>query len=77
LQYGGAVSGTDEPLDHVGQRRLQGGEMWFWYLFAGITYVGVSLWQKFLLNWLVGPVWLIVVIWAGPAVYDRLRRREQ
>ena len=49
--------------------------MWAWYLFAGVSYIGVSLWLKFLLNWLIGPVWLMAVIWAGPALVERLRSR--
>ena len=62
-------------IDQV-ERRLSNGETWFWYLFAGISYILVSLRYKYLLNWLVGPLWLVVVIWVGPLVSDRLRGRK-
>ena len=71
--YGGAMIDPDSDVDHLGERRLQGREMWFWYLFAGISYSVLSLWHKFLLNWLIGPLWLAAVVWIGPALFDRLR----
>ena len=32
-----------------------------------------SIWHKFLLNWFVGPFWLVAVVIVGPAIWDRLR----
>lgn len=58
------------------ERRLTGGETAFWYGLAGTTYVGASLLEKGLLNWFVGPLWLVVVICAGPALVDRVRPRR-
>jgi hypothetical protein len=70
------VAGDDTgSVDHLGSRRLSPGESWFWYLLAGSTYIGFSMFHKFLLNWIIGPVWLIAVIWAGPMLVDRLRGR--
>jgi hypothetical protein len=46
-----------------------------WYGVAGVSYIGASIVEKGLLNWLVGPIWLVAVIWGGPALVDRLRRR--
>jgi hypothetical protein len=48
------------------------------YVAAGVTYVIVGMYLKFLLNWVIGPVWLVAWIWAVPALVDRLRqdRRE-
>lgn len=63
-------------VDHRGSRRLTGKETWFWYLFAGVTYVGVATFQKGLLNWIVGPAWLIFVVCVGPALVDKVRRRR-
>ncbi len=63
-----------EDVDHRGSRRLAGAEEVFWYLFAAVTYVVASIWQKFLLNWIIGPLWLVAVVVIGPAVWDRLRR---
>lgn len=45
------------------------------YLVAGITYVGLGLFHKFLLNWVIGPIWLVAWIWAVPAIGERLRLR--
>jgi hypothetical protein len=65
---------TDD-LDFSGARRLTGKEEWFWYLAAAVTYIVVSIWHKFLLNWFVGPLWLVVWIVVGPAIWDRFRGR--
>jgi hypothetical protein len=64
----------DTSLDHRGSRRLGRGEEWFWYLFAGISYITLGIWHKWLLNWFIGPVWLVAVVVIGPWIFDRLRR---
>jgi hypothetical protein len=66
---------TDPPLDHRGSRRLTGREQAVWYLVAGITYVVAALNEKALLTWLVGPAWVVVVLWFGPPLVDRLTGR--
>lgn len=63
-------------LDVSGSRRLTGREEWFWYVVAAVTYIGAGIWQKFLLNWFVGPLWLVAVVVVGPALWDRLRGRS-
>ncbi|MET0579419.1 MAG: hypothetical protein ABW122_12235 [Ilumatobacteraceae bacterium] len=71
---GGAQPGRSER----GPGRLTGGEEWFWYLFAGITYISLGIWHKWLLNWFVGPVWLVATVVIGPWLVDRIvpgRRR--
>ena len=45
------------------------------YLLAGATYVGFGMFHKFLLNWIIGPVWLVAWIWIVPALLHRVRRR--
>ncbi len=42
------------------------------YVLAFVTYVAASIWQKFLLNWVVGPLWLIAWVEIG----TRIRRRR-
>jgi hypothetical protein len=42
------------------------------YALAGISYVVVGMRVTFLLNWIVGPLWPIAVIWAGPPLVRRL-----
>lgn len=44
------------------------------YVLAGATYIGFGLFHKWLLNWIVGPIWLIAWVWLVPLVLDRLRR---
>lgn len=44
------------------------------YVLAGATYVLLGIFHKFLLNWVIGPIWLVVWIWAVPALIDRARR---
>jgi uncharacterized membrane-anchored protein len=44
------------------------------YVAAGVSYVVVGMYFKFLLNWVIGPVWLVTWIWAVPALVERLRQ---
>ncbi len=60
-------------LDHRGSRRLGLVEQWVWYLLAGATYIGLGVWHKWLLNWFVGPVWLVAFVVIGPWLWDRAR----
>jgi hypothetical protein len=46
------------------------------YVAAGVTYVVAGMWFKFLLNWVIGPVWLIAWVWAMPTLVERLRQRR-
>ena len=45
------------------------------YLSAAATYIVLSLQQKFFLNWIVGPFWLLLWVWGIPA-FVRLCRRQ-
>jgi hypothetical protein len=67
---------ADASLDFSGSRRLTGKEEWFWYLAAAVSYIVLGIWHKFLLNWFVGPLWLVAVVVIGPTVWDRLRGRR-
>ena len=68
--------GTDDRWSHLRRRQLSGREEVLWYLVAAVTYIGASLVQKSLLNWLVGPVWLVAVVTLGPPATDRVLRRR-
>lgn len=71
------ASDADDPVpERDWGRRLNIRETAFWYGLAGVSYVVLSIYQKFLLNWFVGPLWLVAVVWAGPALVDRFRRRR-
>lgn len=67
---------ADATGDARGSSRLTGPTEWYWYLAAAVSYIGFGIFHKFLLNWFVGPVWLVAVVVIGPAVVDRLRRRR-
>jgi hypothetical protein len=62
-----------DEADFRGSRRLTGGEEWFWYLFAGATYVTLGIWHKWILNWLMGPIWLVGIVVVGPWLVDLVR----
>ena len=42
---------------------------------AGVTYVGLGIYHKWLLNWFVGPVWLVAVVVVGPWLTDQIGAR--
>ncbi|MFK7917094.1 MAG: hypothetical protein AB8G14_03360 [Ilumatobacter sp.] len=66
-----APDSLHDELDFRGSRRLVGKEEWFWYLVAALSYILLGIWHKWLLNWFVGPVWLVAVIVVGPWLTDR------
>jgi hypothetical protein len=45
------------------------------YATAAVTYIALSLWNKFFLNWIVGPLWLLIWVWGIPA-FVRLCKRQ-
>jgi hypothetical protein len=47
------------------------------YLLAGVTYVGFGMFHKFLLNWIIGPIWLVAWVWLVPELIDSIRRRPR
>ena len=69
--------GGNSGRDARSSRRLTGWAEWFWYVAAAVSYVVFGIFHKFLLNWFVGPVWLVAAIGIGPWMVDRLRRRVQ
>jgi hypothetical protein len=46
------------------------------YVLAAVTYVGLGMFHKFLLNWIIGPVWLVSVVWFVPSLVEAVRRRS-
>ena len=69
----GPSPGTSPGTDFRGSRRLTGAEEWFWYLLAAISYILTGMWHKWLLNWILGPLWLVTIICIGPPILDRIR----
>lgn len=67
---------ADGPLtDHRGSRRLGPFEQAVWYVVAGVTYIGLGVYHKWLLNWFVGPAWVVAVVVIGPWLTDQVRPR--
>lgn len=67
---------VDDGRVPEGSGRLTGAAEWFWYVGAAVGYVTFGIWHKWLLNWFLGPLWLVVVVVAGPAVVDRISGRS-
>ncbi|MGB3734637.1 MAG: hypothetical protein WA964_06760 [Ilumatobacter sp.] len=63
---------SEVAADFRGSRRLVGAEEWFWYLAAAVSYILLGIWHKWLLNWFVGPGWLVAFVVIGPWLTDRL-----
>src|SRR5262245_55942165 len=57
-------------------RRLSRNEKILWYGLAGVTYCGVAIFEKGILNWIIGPIWLVFFVTAGPALVDQVRGRR-
>jgi hypothetical protein len=43
------------------------------YASAAISYVGLSIYNKWLLDWIVGPFWLVAWVWGLPALVRLVR----
>jgi hypothetical protein len=47
----------------------------FLYASAAISYVSLSIYNKWLLDWIVGPLWLVAWVWGLPALVKLVRRQ--
>jgi hypothetical protein len=47
----------------------------FLYASAAVTYISLSIYNKWLLDWIVGPFWLVAWVWGLPALYKLIRRQ--
>lgn len=61
----------DRPATHS-HRAIGDG---VWYLVAGVSYVALGISHKWLLNWFIGPVWLVATVVLGPLFADLVARR--
>jgi hypothetical protein len=71
------VAVGEAELDHRGARRLGRVEEIVWYLVAAVSYIGFGIFHKFLLNWFIGPLWLVGVVVLGPLASDVVRGRRR
>jgi hypothetical protein len=47
----------------------------FLYVAAAVSYISLSIYNKWLLDWIVGPFWLVAWVWGIPALVNLVRRR--
>ena len=47
----------------------------FLYASAAVTYISLSIYNKWLLDWIVGPLWLVAWVWGLPALWSLIRRQ--
>jgi hypothetical protein len=45
------------------------------YASAAVTYTTLSIYNKWLLDWIVGPLWLVAWVWGLPALVKLVRRQ--
>lgn len=46
------------------------------YVLAGVSYVALGIFHKWLLNWIIGPIWLVAFVTLVPALIERVRARR-
>ncbi|GAC1355779.1 MAG: hypothetical protein NVSMB4_16790 [Acidimicrobiales bacterium] len=63
-----------DPPDRLDGRSVSRRELTFWYVAAFVTYVVAATFEKGLLTWIIGPLWLVAVVSFGPVLGARLRR---
>jgi hypothetical protein len=47
----------------------------FLYFSAAVSYITLSIYNKWLLDWIVGPFWLVAWVWGLPALVKLVRRQ--
>jgi hypothetical protein len=47
----------------------------FLYAAAAVSYIGLSIYHKWLLDWIIGPCWLVAWVWGVPALWRLVRGR--
>jgi hypothetical protein len=45
----------------------------FLYAAAAVSYIGLSIYNKWLLDWIIGPLWLVAWVWGVPALVRLIR----
>jgi hypothetical protein len=62
--------------DAPARARREPSRDWILYLLAAITYIAAGIYEKFFLNWVMGPIWLVAWVSLVPAIGRRLRTRR-
>lgn len=70
----------DEPAEPAPPAGVRGWylahELWVLYVVAAVSYTLVAMYEKLLLNWIIGPIWPVLVVWFGPVVVRKVTRWE-
>jgi hypothetical protein len=45
------------------------------YVSAAVSYISLSIYNKWLLDWIIGPIWLVAWVWGLPAIVKLIRRQ--
>lgn len=45
------------------------------YLGAAVSYIWMSVYHLWLLDWIVGPAWCVAWVWGFPALWRAVRRQ--
>jgi hypothetical protein len=45
------------------------------YVTAAASYIPLAIYNKWLLDWIVGPFWLVAWVWGLPALVKLVRRQ--
>jgi hypothetical protein len=65
------TSVRDDSADPLADRLPPAG----WFIASFLAYVACGLvLHTLVLNWIVGPIWLVVTLWAVPVAWRRLQR---
>ena len=46
------------------------------YLLAAVSYIVLGVYNKWLLNWIIGPLWLVAFVVLVPAGIEWVRKRR-
>lgn len=44
------------------------------YVSAAVSYIALAVFHKWLLNWVIGPLWLVAWVWVVPRLFRAGRR---
>ena len=71
-----AAEGAEPGAQYVPKRFTRQNYIdFFLYASAAVSYVGLSIYNKWLLDWIVGPFWLVGWVWGLPALVKLVRRQ--
>ncbi len=70
------ASGTSESgVPDSGSSQRQKYIDFFLYASAAATYIPLAIYNKWLLDWIVGPLWLVAWVWGLPSLVKLVRRQ--